>query len=132
MIVIDASTISKYILKEKGWEQIEKHLLLGHSLELIQLEATNAIWKNHYLKRITKGDAIKKFKAIQMLCEDVLILQKSSEYIDEAFKFSIQEGVPIYDVLYILLALEEKASLLTSDKNQAKLAKKFKVKVLEM
>ena len=132
MIVIDASTLSKYILKEKGWEKIEKYLLLGHSLELIQLEATNAIWKNHYLKRITKADAIKKFKALQMLCEDVLILQNSSEYIDEAFKFSIQEGVPIYDMLYILLALEEKASLLTSDKNQAKLAKKYKVKVIEM
>ena len=132
MIVIDASTLSKYILKEKGWEKIEEYLLLGHSLELIQLEATNAIWKNHYLKRITKGDAIKKFKALQMLCEDVLILQSSSEYIDEAFKFSIQEGVPIYDMLYILLALEEKASLITSDRNQAKLAKKFKIEVIEM
>ena len=132
MIVIDASTLSKYVLKEKGWEKIEKYLLLGHSLELIQLEATNAIWKNHFLKRITKGDAIKKFKALQILCEDVLILLSSFEYIDEAFKFSIQEGVPIYDMLYILLALEEKASLLTSDRNQAKLAKKFKVKVLEI
>ncbi len=119
-------------MKEKGWEKIEKHLLLGHSLELIQLEATNAIWKNHYLKRITKEDAISKFKALQMLCEDILILLSSSEYIDEAFKFSIQEGVPIYDILYILLALKEKASLLTSDRNQAKLAKKFKVKVLEV
>lgn len=132
MIIIDASALSKYVLKEKGWEKIEKHLLLGHSLELIQLEATNAIWKNHYLKRITKEDAIRKFKALQMLCEDVLILHGSSKYIDEAFKFSIQEGVPIYDILYILLALNEKASLLTSDRNQAILAKKFKVKVLEM
>lgn len=132
MIIIDASALSKYVLKEKGWEKIEKHLLLGHSLELIQLEATNAIWKNHYLKRITKEDAISKFKALQMLCEDILILLSSSEYIDEAFKFSIQEGVPIYDILYILLALKEKASLLTSDRNQAKLAKKFKVKVLEV
>jgi len=35
-------------------------------------------------------------------------------------------------MLYILLALEEKASLITSDRNQAKLAKKFKIKVLEM
>ena len=132
MIIIDASALSKYVLKEKGWEKIEKYLLLGHSLELVQLEGTNAIWKNYYLKRITKKDAIKKFKALQMLCEDVLILHSSSEYIDEAFKSSIQEGLPIYDILYIFLALEEKASLLTSDRNQAKLAKKFEVKVLEM
>ncbi len=131
MIVIDASTLSKYVLKEKGWDSIEEYLLLGHSLELVQLETTNAIWKNYYLNRISKDDAIKKFQALQLLCEDVLILQSSAEYLDEAFKFSVQEKVPIYDMLYIMLALEEKANLLTSDENQAKLAKKLKIKVIK-
>lgn len=129
MKVIDASTLSKYILKEKGWEQIEEHLLLGNSLKLVQLEATNAIWKNYYLKRLTKKDAIKKFQALEILCEDVLILHESVLYLDEAFKFSIQEEVAIYDVLYVIQAMEEKMELVTSDEKQGKFAKKLRVKV---
>ena len=118
MIVIDASALVKYILKEQGWEKVEEHLHQSDSLELIQLEATNAIWKNYYLKRITKKDSIKGFQVLEALCEKVLTLHES-----------IQEKVPIYDVLYIMLAMNESAILVTSDKKQAKLASKLGIKV---
>jgi len=129
VIVIDASALVKYILKEQGWEKVEEHLHQSDSLELIQLEATNAIWKNYYLKRITKKDSIKGFQVLEALCEKVLTLHESRVYLDEAFKYSIQEKVPIYDVLYIMLAMNESAILVTSDKKQAKLASKLGIKV---
>jgi len=128
--VIDASSLAKYVLKEKRWKNIEKHLLLAHSLELVQLETTNAIWKNYYLKRLAKEDTLKKFQALKILCKDVLILEESLQYLAEAFKISIQKKVTIYDILYIMQAINEKAELVTSDEKQAKIAKELKVKVL--
>lgn len=129
MRVIDASALSKYVLKEDGWEKVEAYLHLAESLKLVQLETANAIWKNQHLKRISKQDSIKIFRALEILCEDVLVLHESSPYLDEAFKFAIREGVAIYDVLYIMYTLEEKGELITIDENQARLARKLKVKV---
>ena len=129
MRVIDASALSKYILKEKGWEDVEPYLHLADSLKLVQLETANAIWKNQHLKRISKKDSITMFKSLEKLCKKALILHESSPYLDEAFKFGIHEGVAIYDVLYIRFALEEKGELITIDENQARLANKLKVKL---
>jgi len=127
--VIDASALSKYILKEKGWEKVEPYLHLADSLKLVQLETANAIWKNQHLKRISKQDSRKMFNSLEKLCQKTLMLHESSPYLNEAFKFAIHEGVAIYDVLYIRFALDEKGELITIDENQARLARKLEVKV---
>ena len=69
------------------------------------------------------------FQTLENLCEKAIALHNSNSFLEEAFKFAVQEGVPIYDVLYIRFALEENGELITIDESQARLARKLKVKV---
>lgn len=56
MIVIDASSLTKYILREENWRRVREYLLDDpYSLTLALAEVSNAIWKHHVLyRRISK------------------------------------------------------------------------------
>ena len=52
MIVIDASAITKYVLKEEHWEQVRNYLTAEPcSLDLALAEVSNAIWKHQVINR---------------------------------------------------------------------------------
>jgi len=67
VIVIDASSIVKYLLREDNWEVVRKHLENEpYSLTLALAEVSNAVWKHHALhKEISLEDAKKVFKALK-------------------------------------------------------------------
>ena len=119
MIVIDASSIAKYILREENWEDEP------YSLTLALAEVSNAIWKHHVLyKEISYEDAKTMFNALEKL-KDVVIFESFENYLKEAMKISIKEKITIYDALYLAQA-KKFSSLLTSDEKQWKVAKKNK------
>jgi len=64
VIVIDASILAAYILKEPGWEKLEQFIVHAFSVELIIKEVANSIWKAYYRELISRGDAKKKFDAL--------------------------------------------------------------------
>lgn len=48
MIVIDASALSKYVLKEEGWEEVRRFVRERrplYSVDHVLKECFNAIWK---------------------------------------------------------------------------------------
>jgi len=52
VIVIDASAITKYVLKEEHWEQVRNYLTAEPcSLDLALAEVSNAIWKHQVIYR---------------------------------------------------------------------------------
>jgi len=126
VIVIDASSIAKYVLKEDGWDKVEIELR-EESLTIDQAlkEVSNAIWKNAIiLRNISIDDAIKRYQIlIKMVKEGILTVENESKYIDKAFNLALKEQVTVYDALYMVQALENKATLVTSDHNQAQIAK---------
>lgn len=75
MIVIDASSLAKYLLKERNWLSIEKYIEQGfYSLDHILKEVANAIWKYTVIyKRITKEQAILLYKQLRRLVEHYMI-----------------------------------------------------------
>ncbi len=105
------------------------YLPKSHSLEFVYIETANALWKDNYINKKTNKDSLLKFKALKILIEDIIVIHETKYVMEESFKIAIQEKVPIYDILYIELALREKMELLTSDANQAKIAKKYKIEV---
>lgn len=58
MIVIDASSLAKYILREENWELVRKHLA-GEPccLDLALAEVSNTIWKHQVYGSISGGEA---------------------------------------------------------------------------
>lgn len=125
MIVIDASSLAKYILREENWEKVREYLLdEPYSLTLALAEVSNAIWKHHALyKEISDEDAKTMFNALKKL-KDVVIFEPFENYLEDAVRISIEEKITIYDALYLAQA-RKIGSLLTSDEKQWKIAKKI-------
>jgi len=130
VIVIDASTLSKYLLKEENWREVKKYLIMGvYSVDHIVKEVSNAIWKHSvFFNRITKDNAILLYKQLKrMLEEEILILDPENLYIDKALEISLNYKITFYDSIYLAQALKY-GELLTSDQKQAEISKKLNIK----
>ena len=60
---------------------------------------------------------------------EVLDVRNEVEYMDEAFKISLETGLTIYDSLYLALARSEKKQLLTLDEGQKTAAEKLNIPI---
>ncbi|MCD6448609.1 MAG: type II toxin-antitoxin system VapC family toxin [Thermoplasmata archaeon] len=130
MIVIDASSLAKYILREENWKEVRKHLENEDvfSLNLALVEISNAVWKHYALhKKISWKTAKTIFEAIKIL-KDVVFFEPIERYLEEAMKISVERKIPIYDSLYISQAIDY-GKIITSDKLQAKIANRMGIKV---
>jgi len=123
VIVIDASALAKFILKEEGWERVADFLKAGTiSVDHVMKETVNAIWKRLIQREISFEDAKSMFEAMKEILSKAVVIENEMNYIDEAFEISIKRNITIYDSLYIALAKKKKLELLTSDEIQAQTA----------
>ncbi len=131
MIVIDASSLFKYILKEENWAEIEKYLLKDlRSVSHIVKEVANSIWKHTVIfKRFSQEEYIAAYKILnRIISEEIIRIEGQEKYMDKAMHIAIENMITVYDSLYIAQALEY-GELLTSDKRQAEIAEKLGIKV---
>ena len=129
MIVIDASSLAKYILREDNWRTVRKYLADNPlSLDLALTEVSNAVWKHHVLyRKISHPEMSIMFKALNKL-KEVVFMESSEKYLEAAVNIAIEEKIPVYDSLYIAQA-ENRGKILTSDLKQAKVAEKSGIDV---
>ena len=129
MIVIDASSIARYVLLEPGWERVEDFLKNDLvSLEYALVEVSNALWKHHALyNRIGREEFERRCRVIDVL-PSVIIFENPMRYLGEARRIAVDEGITVYDALYIAQALKY-GNLATSDEKQGKIAEKLGVEV---
>ena len=131
VIVIDASSLAKYLLHEENWDKIEAYLLRTvHSIDHVLKEVSNAIWKHVYVyRRIPIDLGLELYDALRRLVKErIILLERQELYLDEAFRISLNRGLSIYDSLYIAQALKF-GELLTSDVKQAKEAEELGLRV---
>lgn len=127
MIVADASSIAKYILKEENWERIRQRLREACSLTLALLEISNAIWKHCVLYRaVSREEAMVMLEALRKL-ERAIVFEPFEKYLDEAVKIAIDEEIPVYDAVYLAQA-RKYGALLTSDERQRDVAEKLGIR----
>jgi predicted nucleic acid-binding protein len=131
VIVIDASAIAKYVLREGHWEQVRDHLKPEPcSLDLALAEVANAIWKHQVIYgRISSREATLLFEALQKLGADVLVLESFEGYLRGATEIAVKEKLTIYDALYIVQA-QKYGHFVTSDDLQRKIAVKLGLDVV--
>jgi predicted nucleic acid-binding protein len=125
VIVVDASALAKYVLKEEGWREIRKLLEGGAvSVDHVVEEVSNAIWRKYAVLRLEDAEvAIRRYELlVELVRSGVVVLESELKYLEKAFRIAIENGVTVYDPLYIAQALELGAQLLTSDREQADVA----------
>ena len=118
-LVVDASVAVKWILPEEGHQesmriqdkyQDEKVDLI--SPNLVFAEVANVLWK-----RERRGDltALAAERCFQQFLRDSPILLDSAVVSASALGLSLAHGRPVYDCLYLALALEQRCDLVTAD-----------------
>ena len=127
MIVIDSSAFSKFLLREENWEKVIPYLdpsLEPHAVDMLIIETTNVIWK--YMRKyklITREQALGLYKQMRKLIEEeVIILEPSEKYLQEALKIAMDYDLSIYDSLFLAQARNLKIKLITSDRRQRDVA----------
>jgi predicted nucleic acid-binding protein len=131
VIVIDASVVVKFILKEENWNKVANFLKAGTiSVDLVIKETVNAIWKRVMRKEISLEEAKSMFEAMKEILNKAVIIENEMDYIDEAFEISIRQNITVYDSLYIALAKKKKLELLTADEIQAQVASLEEVRAI--
>lgn len=132
-MLIDASALAAYILKEEGWEKIRDYLLQGvFSPELVLKETINAILIARRREIITNEQAEKCVKALMELSKSNVKIVDQKDVLEEAFNIATKDNLSIYDAVYIALARRLKTTLITFDKKQAESAKKEGINVVEL
>jgi len=126
--VVDASVIAAVILREEGWEKLIRGLKNAITLDQAFKEVSNAIWKAFRRGYLSRDEAVKAFNLLKSFME-VLDVRNEVEYMDEAFKISLETGLTIYDSLYLALARSEKKQLLTLDEGQKTAAEKLNIPI---
>ncbi len=133
MIVIDASALAKFVLREENWERVYEVLSKETiSVDHVVKEVANAIWKHYSIYKSCSLDvAVKRFQLLRKIIDEELVsLESELKYLDKAFEIATQNSIPVYDALYIAQAITHSTPLATSDKRQADIAEKIKVQVV--
>ncbi len=127
MIVIDASALAKYLLREENWEAVEDYLLKKvYSLDLAVKEVANAIWKHVVVRKVITADmGLNIYRQLRRLVhENIVVLESQDRYIDKAVELALEHNITVYDSLYIAQALKY-GELLTGDEKQASISEKL-------
>jgi len=130
VIAVDASLIGAFILKEEGWEDyadtLENALTVDHAIK----EVGNAIWKAYTKRYIELEDVKTKFEALKRLFSKNLTMLPEIDLLDEAMEIALSHRIPIYDSLYIALALTAKASFSSLDETQLDVARRLGIPIV--
>lgn len=133
MIVVDASALAKYLLREEGWEEVSRYVRTMrplYSLDHVLKEVTNAVWKDTSTRKvITSKFAMPLYGLVERLVDSqVIILENELKHLKRALEIALEHDVTVYDALYIAQA-ENYGEILTSDEKQGEIARKLGIKV---
>jgi predicted nucleic acid-binding protein len=120
--VADSSYLVEGLLKRKELFEDEDFLL---TLDLAVYEVANSIWKHEFLLKDVE-DGIEYIAILQGLIESgkIRLLHAGKEIMKSAYSIASKNKRPLYDCVFIALALELSAELATYDRRQVELLQK--------
>jgi predicted nucleic acid-binding protein len=122
VIVIDASALSAFVLREEGWRNLAGYLANAVAPDHVAKEVANAIWRAARTSALTEEESRKAFSVLLRMVGRNIVLEPELKYLDEAFRISLTYGITVYDALYVALALKRNLPLLTLDEGQKRVA----------
>ncbi|MEM2180598.1 MAG: type II toxin-antitoxin system VapC family toxin [Nitrososphaeria archaeon] len=125
MIVADSSAIVAFFLREEGWTELSKYMTMTVSVDHVIKEFYNAVWKAVNIKRISVEEVPRVLALFKDYVKRNMELRREEEHVDKALEIALENGITIYDALFIALALHEKGQLLTLDDKQRHASKRL-------
>ena len=119
-IVIDASVAVKWVIGETGSEAADALLDQDLMAPVLWLaEAANALWRRARIGDITAAQANSRLS--ELLIAPVASLP-IEPYLERALRLAIEIGHPIYDCIYLAIALHHDTHVVTADRRFASAA----------
>ena len=112
-VVVDASVALKWVLDEPGKDAAYALLdldLIAPSLWL--LEAANALWRIAKRGEITSREALER---LETLFQAPVTATRLEQDLQNATIIANQIGHPVYDCLYLAMAIREDTYVITAD-----------------
>ncbi len=119
-IVIDASVALKWVLSETGSDAADALLdqdLMAPALWLA--EAANVLWRKARTGDITAEQASARLSELMNAPVGSLGMEP---YLEQALKLAVEIGHPVYDCIYLALALHHRTHVVTADRRFASAA----------
>ncbi len=117
-VVIDASVALKWVLKEEGSEEAAQ--LAGKPLlapTLFLAECSNALWAGARRSDLTTAEVLSRLKALQSAPVEQIPLD---DLIEDAMILALELNHPVYDCIYLALALQRNTVVVTADRRFVK------------
>ncbi len=113
-VVIDASVALKWVLDEPGREAADA--LLDEDLiapVLWQIEAANALWRRTEMGEISPDEARERLTELTNAPVSSLVVEP---HLAAALTLATELSHPVYDCLYLALAIERDTHVVTADR----------------
>ncbi len=114
-LVVDASVALKWFVLEADSEAAERLLENAaplHAPTLLMSEFANGLWKNRKRDLI---DAEQAQRALATLPRSINVWRPTDRYLGEALGMAMALDHPIYDMVYLAMARESGARVVTAD-----------------
>jgi predicted nucleic acid-binding protein len=133
VIVIDTSALSRFLMRETGWQDVVPYLdpdVQPLTVEMLFTEATNIVWKYVMKKFIDENEGMEFYGDLIDIYESKTItIEKNMKYSKSALEIGFTHNIAIYDALFLSQAHENHATLITCDRQQANIADKLNIQV---
>jgi len=131
VIVVDASALASFLLKEEGWREVCEAIREGAlSPDLALKEVSNVILKRFKRGEMSREEVDAALQALRTLVERALKVEGEGKYIEDAIRVAMERGITVYDAIYIVFSKDKNLRLMTSDRSQARAASEEGVKVI--
>lgn len=121
-IVVDASVALKWVLEEPGSEaalRLRQENLVAPALWLV--EAANVLWLRVRIGDVDADEAAARYR--ELVSAPVTSLP-NEPLLPEALQLATKIAHPVYDCLYLALALREDSHVVTADRRFARVAER--------
>jgi predicted nucleic acid-binding protein len=116
--VIDASVAVKWVLRETGSDAadalLDDHDLIAPALWLV--ESGNALWRRARIGEITADEAKARLSELRNAPVVSLAIEP---HVEQALDLAVELGRPVYDCLYLTVALRHRTQMVTADRRFA-------------
>jgi predicted nucleic acid-binding protein len=112
-LVVDASVAVKWVVDEEGSEAAAELAIEDlEAPDLLYVEAANVLWTKAQRRELTEAEAAER---LALLLEAPLRLIPSKGLLERAQALAFELEHPVYDCVYLALALDRDTELVTAD-----------------
>lgn len=112
-LVVDASVAVKWVVDEEGSDAAAELAIEDlEAPDLLYVEAANVLWTKAQRRELTEAEAAER---LALLLEAPLRLIPSKGLLERAQALAFELEHPVYDCVYLALALDRNTELVTAD-----------------